>query len=261
MIKFFAKIFKKTPQETILPISTNSDQANIKKVTSSATIKRNERRLEPRIEVEFDEKLEFYILVNGQKIKTQVENISSQGLGIKKTEEMSFLIIDSAFNGILQRGAEEVSVRIIVKWNKSDHIGCRVEPVSSEFKQIFLDFFSFEMNSLKIVKMRTNILDNIQGLTPWWYKSMKGHELFLVESQGNILRFHLNLREYYVECLDLKSLHCFKIIADLDHGSGQINMLPLQSIPLELKTNCRKFILRIDQIQPDQREILLKFFE
>ena len=202
-----------------------------------------------------------FVMVGGQlNGPVGVVNVSADGIGLLK-HGLEHVAVGDSLKGELRIGGTRFPIAALVRHTSGSLIGCRIEDSSDALSRAIDDYFRIEMLGLKLRQMNSDILKKDPLGAATWFSDGGLNELYFVESEGRIARFHMTLFGQYIEGGDGRSVRTGQVVDDAADGlSGFRKGSPMVEIVNESSRKVlelgRQLLRNIDGLKPEIRDAI-----
>ncbi len=194
-----------------------------------------------------------------QNMVCDVVNLSRTGIGIRLDAVTCKLGLGTEFTATLLFQDQEITNKFRVVWQTNTQLGCRMVGQNQELAKLINLIFDLEIQALKLSHINPDFLKKKENWESWWYRGPKGHELFFVEAHSKMTKFHIHLVDITVEWYEGgRELICHEVVNPFA-GTEESKELRQISMTDEIKERCRRFVINIEDLFPDQREQIIGY--
>ncbi|MGE0614660.1 MAG: hypothetical protein AB7P04_03390 [Bacteriovoracia bacterium] len=185
-----------------------------------------------------------------------VANISVTGAGIFKGNSGIAVAPGELFKGVFVIPGLQCPAAIRVMHSHTKIIGGRFEDLQREAEKMVIQYFNAEIGAIKMYEVNAKMLKPEPDGKPRWFCSSDRCELFVVESEGKVVRFNIAFFGNFFEGGEGKPVKYGHIIEDdkgvKGKGSALVDLVATTNkTDLDLAV---KFVMNIEQLERGQRE-------
>lgn len=198
-------------------------------------------------------------------------NISESGIGFFKITGQDWPARGEVVKGELIISGDKFSVALRIVRESSLVIGCAFVLTPTELKARIQNYFEMEISALALSEVKSTALKSLPEGTPRWFRGDNSAELYFIEDQGKITRFHAYFLGIYWEggvkiptqiSYVLESPASEEI--DLEHQNFSSHTHIFKNVPNilpEHKTSWRRFIKNISKLSDQEKNTLIFMIE
>lgn len=188
-----------------------------------------------------------------------VANLSSTGMGLVRETGRFWPQPEAMVQGELVLPRKTFKVQIKVVRNTPSIVGCAFLSTPTELFDAIQEYFKVELNALQLSEVKQEILKEETDGTPKLYRSAKNCELFIVEAEGQIVRFQLSFLGHFFEGARGQPLKYGFIHGDDKEkpkykGSSLVRFT--SNVPTDVLEAATKFILNVEGLSKNYRETI-----
>jgi hypothetical protein len=120
-----------------------------------------------------------------------VRDLSDSGLGIERVDRE--FTMGAVLDGKLTILSKEIAVRVEVIRVTEDVLGCKFLDDARPVRAALVDLFQEEIQASGMSEVSSKSLAKEEGGNPRWFYAPGNFELYLLENEGQVSRFELNL--------------------------------------------------------------------
>lgn len=126
-------------------------------------------------------------------------NISVTGIGLVNLGLPPDFEIGTRFPGTLDIAGKSFAVLLRAAHINESVVGCAFEGDTQEISKAVYNYFIGEISGMEVTEVNSSLLKEDSRGQPRWFFGSNNSEVYIVESQGRIVYFHITLLGNYFE--------------------------------------------------------------
>lgn len=160
----------------------------LKKIFSS----REQEQRAARIKILSFHKVYFELLISqGKPKKIRLVNLSTNGIGLQKDKDPSWQAQGQKIAGHLVIHERRYPITLEVKHVTGTTVGCQMTQKDLNVERAIEEYLLYEITGIGLQPVRDDILKPQHDGHPIWFVDGHKNELFAVEKNGVVVRFHM----------------------------------------------------------------------
>lgn len=214
---------------------------------------KTEKRQSPRVRPFHANPLS--IAIQEQKEQLMIDDISVDGLGIRRASFLKVPSLKSTLRGELIYEQKKIALELKVVRVGTSTIGASFLSHSDELDTLIGDLIVQERDALRLLTVNQQIREYFTTEEAWWHAT-GGNELLVLSKEGHVTRFYFLLKDFYIEG---KSFGELKGAALTDDGRATDELS--SEIPAIRLTELRWFIDNMSDLPEKMGRILRETLE
>lgn len=215
---------------------------------------------QPRVKIGSLHRIEF--LRVGQP-SARLANVSTLGMGLIKADAESANVGDR-ISGELKIGERSYPTSATVRHASGVVVGCEFNDVTHAMARAIEEYFRIEILGLKLRRMNPQYMKADPEGTPAWFTDGGSNELYFVQKDGAIRRFHMSILGNYLEGGEKKPVRTGHVVDENDQAGHDGGRLAKASAMVELNPEAsrqaielaRQLIRIVAELEPKDRDAL-----
>ncbi len=166
----------------------------------------------PRVKISGLHDLLFIVTVGDEEIEIKVSNLSISGLGLLSSKEYEFPKENGFASGFLLLNRQRIPVTFQIVHQSPKVVGGKFTEIPDLLRNQITKYFDVELAALEMNQVNSKFLKEQEDGEPRWFKSGDQTELFFVEKNESLVRFHMSFLGFYLEGGNGRTTRCGKII-------------------------------------------------
>lgn len=205
----------------------------------------------------------FFELFSGpQKKLIEITNISTSGVGLRRDQDTTWQALGQKLTGQLKIQHKYYRVTLEVRHITMGIVGCRYISSEPDLYKAIEDYLVYEITGLGFKKVDGQHLSDVEGGTPQWYVDSRGNELYLVEREGQVVRYHIVFLGNYVEWRGQSGVKVGMVLSDRKAGASnqkQDHVIKFSdTIPKEIENIVKRILTSVRDLDLKIKEQILK---
>lgn len=224
---------------------------------SSSPAEDREKRVSPRVHILEFHQISFKALRPPAEEHLTLTDLSSHGIGFQNAPDFPWPEEGDELSGFLIFNQVKYFIELRIVRKTEDTVGCSIERTGPTISDIITQHFQIELSARDLHQVDSSLLRPSTEGEPWWYIGGDGNEIYLIEQEGKLLRFHMSIDKKYLEYTSEGVLK----YAQIEGTGGPLNMVKASNllhfeseVPSEAVEEALRFVANLDQIRKSFKE-------
>lgn len=215
-----------------------------------------------RIKIFSTHQVLFELFSGPQKKLIEITNISTSGVGLKRDQDTTWQALGQKLTGQLKIRHKYFRATLEVRHVTMGIVGCRYISSEPDLYKAIEEYLVYEITGLGLKKVGRQHLSNVDQGTPQWYVDSQGNELYIVERDGQVVRYHIVFLGNYVEWNEQAGIKVGIVLSDKKEdpiNQKQAHVIKFSdTIPKEIENIVQRILLSVRDLDLKTKEQILK---
>ena len=163
----------------------------------------------------------------------EILNLSYSGIAFHKSD-LDWPGVGKVLKGNLKIEEETHPVEFEIVHETGTLVGCQFQGELNQLQRAMFRYFLVELSALEMYEVNPKLLQEEKDGDPRWFRGEDKCDLFILEDEKGVVRFHLSILGNYFEGGREHPLQCGLIVDDSDEHEKPAH----KASPLVRLTNC-----------------------
>jgi hypothetical protein len=218
-----------------------------------------------RIRIFSAHNISFDLFSSSARKRLNVTNVSTTGIGFSKDEDSSWQALGQKLTGQLNLRNSSFRVSLEVRHVTQGTVGCKFISTETSLEKAIEDYLVYEITALGLKSVDKEHLATTEEGEPHWFIDPKGNELYVIEKNNELLRFHIVFLGNYVEWKKGNLVKVGIVLSDrnakpLRHKGSHVVRFS-DSVPKEISVVVGRLLENIPQLNLEIKSQIQAAFE
>lgn len=203
----------------------------------------------------------FELFSTTKKKFLEISNLSTTGMGLKRDTDTSWQALGQKLTGQLNLRGKPFRVTVEVRHITQGTVGCKFISTEPNLDQSIEEHLIYEITGIGLKKIDPTYLRSEEDGRPQWFVDSQGNELYLVEKNGYVLRFHVALMGNYIEWKTGSNLKFGIILEEKNQDAKKQKSSHVvrysDNIPREIKRVIARLLENVEGLPSDYKTQIL----